>query len=269
MRHIYLFLLFLFSTSVFASESFGGIGVTVYGNPEGLRVAEVIPNSPAFEAGLLAGDKIVEMDRHSLKGLSQDECVSKLRGIAGRPLELTVLRDGEKLFMAMRRVSLHVENIDKEALRAWYGSERDHNLDATEIQVYVESALSGNKNLLGLVNEGRLLSGEAKLQSGDLKGVFVEKENVFDAPVLAKPVQKGSALKALTRTNVVFELVAEGVTTIQIFDANGEFVFGLDAFNALKGLNQVAWDASKLPSGRYLVKIHQNNAISGHFATLR
>jgi C-terminal processing protease CtpA/Prc len=50
-----------------ADEEFGGIGVTIYQTREGVRVAEVIPGTPAAETKLQAGDVITAVDSVSLK----------------------------------------------------------------------------------------------------------------------------------------------------------------------------------------------------------
>jgi S1-C subfamily serine protease len=66
------------------------LGVVI-GNPHGILVAEVRPNGPAAEGGIMQGDSIVECDGAAVT------CPSKLlplleRGEERRPLELTVLR---------------------------------------------------------------------------------------------------------------------------------------------------------------------------------
>lgn len=62
-----------------------------------LVVTEPLPGSPAVEAGLRQGDKIVQVDGEPIKGLTLAEVVGKLRGKKDTPVRITVLReDGGK-----------------------------------------------------------------------------------------------------------------------------------------------------------------------------
>ena len=51
--------------------------------------------SPAYEAGVRAGDKILRIDEHSTQGMSIKDAVSLMRGKPGDPVGLTVLHSGE------------------------------------------------------------------------------------------------------------------------------------------------------------------------------
>ena len=53
-----------------ASESFGGIGVSIYQSYDGVKIAEIIPGTPAAESNMRAGDVIVAVDgeHHRLVG---------------------------------------------------------------------------------------------------------------------------------------------------------------------------------------------------------
>ena len=74
---------------------FEGIGAHVNMNPAGkLLIVAPIDGSPAKEAGLLAGDIILEVDGESLEGLSLMEAVSKIRGPRGTIVRLLVLHLG-------------------------------------------------------------------------------------------------------------------------------------------------------------------------------
>ena len=68
----------------------------------------MIRGGPAWEAGLKAGDQIVGVAGHSVKGLSLDEAASRLQGAEGTPVEITVLRR-RRLATKFRLVRRHVE----------------------------------------------------------------------------------------------------------------------------------------------------------------
>jgi len=77
---------------------FGGIGITV-GMDEAhnhLKVIAPMVGTPAYEAGILAGDLIMEIDDQSAEGVSPDKAVEILTGRPGTPVKLTVLHEGEE-----------------------------------------------------------------------------------------------------------------------------------------------------------------------------
>ena len=76
------------------SGQFSGVGLTVNGVKEGLRVASVLPDSPAKEADIEPNDVIVAVNGHSLRGVSEDVAVSRVKGRPGTPVTLTVRSGG-------------------------------------------------------------------------------------------------------------------------------------------------------------------------------
>jgi carboxyl-terminal processing protease len=72
---------------------FGGIGIQI-GIKEGvLTVIAPIEDTPAFKAGIKAGDKIIKIDGKTTKDMNINEAVSKMRGPKGKPVTLTIQRD--------------------------------------------------------------------------------------------------------------------------------------------------------------------------------
>lgn len=74
-----------------------GIGALVFVKDGWLTVASPLEDSPAFKAGLMADDRIVEIEGDSTYGRSADECVDLLSGEIGTPVDIIVERNGERL----------------------------------------------------------------------------------------------------------------------------------------------------------------------------
>jgi len=80
--------------SISMEGEFSGLGVTIGITDDWLTIISPLEGSPAFAAGILAGDKIVEIEGESTEGILVDEAVSKLRGRSGTDVTITVVRHG-------------------------------------------------------------------------------------------------------------------------------------------------------------------------------
>ena len=83
-----------------------GIGVDVLPDPRGLRIEGVFPGSPAARAGLTRGTLIVAVGSRSLAGHSADFASSLIRGPAGTKVRLTVISNGKRRNVTMRRANI-------------------------------------------------------------------------------------------------------------------------------------------------------------------
>jgi len=71
-----------------------GIGAEMGIRKNQLTVISPLENSPAKNAGIKAGDKILKVDDEFTAGMTLDEAVNKIRGPQGTEVRLTVARDG-------------------------------------------------------------------------------------------------------------------------------------------------------------------------------
>jgi carboxyl-terminal processing protease len=86
-----------------ALEDGAGVPCDVIGPGCRLRVVEVLADSPALGAGLLADDVVVEVDGEPLAGRSIDDAVALVRGPRDSEVTLTLLRDRDELRLSIRR----------------------------------------------------------------------------------------------------------------------------------------------------------------------
>lgn len=76
---------------------FGGLGITIGIKDTMLTVIAPMEGTPAFRAGLLSGDKIMEINGDSTDGLALDEAVKKLRGDPGTKVRIKIFRPKTQL----------------------------------------------------------------------------------------------------------------------------------------------------------------------------
>jgi carboxyl-terminal processing protease len=81
------------------SGEFGGVGMYINkplsrsdGSPRYIEVVSPIEGTPAFRAGVEAGDRIKEVEGESTADLAVDEVVDRLRGAPGSDVSITILR---------------------------------------------------------------------------------------------------------------------------------------------------------------------------------
>ena len=92
---------------------FGGLGIEITIKDELLTIITPIDGTPAFNAGLQAGDRIVKIDGELTRGITLLEAVKKLRGKPKTSVTLTVFRDGETELkeVAVERAIITIESI--------------------------------------------------------------------------------------------------------------------------------------------------------------
>ena len=73
--------------------SFGGIGIEITILKDVLTVVSPIEDTPAFQAGIKAGDQIIKIDGQSTKDITIVEAVKKLRGPKDTKVTLTIMRE--------------------------------------------------------------------------------------------------------------------------------------------------------------------------------
>lgn len=89
------------------SGEFGGIGIEISVEDGLLTIISPIEDTPAWKAGILPGDKIVEIDGTSTKGMSLVDAAQKMKGKNGEKIKLGIMRDAfeePKVFTIKRDV---------------------------------------------------------------------------------------------------------------------------------------------------------------------
>lgn len=75
---------------------FGGLGIQISIKDKKLVIIAPIEDTPAWRAGLKAGDHIYKIDGEPTKDMTLSDAVKKMRGQKGTEVTLTILREGEK-----------------------------------------------------------------------------------------------------------------------------------------------------------------------------
>lgn len=96
------------------SGHFVGIGVEIYAGDDGyIVVSSVTPGGPAEAAGILAEDKITEVDGESITGKTAADVSALVKGEEGTDVTLTIFREntGEVLEKTVTRQDIQVQTV--------------------------------------------------------------------------------------------------------------------------------------------------------------
>lgn len=74
---------------------FGGLGIVVGQREGALTVISPIDDTPAYKAGIKAGDIILKIDDKATINMSLSDAVDIMRGLKGTPIDLTIVRKNE------------------------------------------------------------------------------------------------------------------------------------------------------------------------------
>ncbi len=81
--------------------SFGGLGIEISIKDKILTVISPIEDTPAFKAGIQAGDMIIRIDGKDIYGISINEAVKLLRGPRGSKVVLSIKRKTRKKLLTI------------------------------------------------------------------------------------------------------------------------------------------------------------------------
>src|SRR5476651_2489716 len=102
---------------------FVGLGIEIGLSEDGyIKIVSPIEDSPAYRAGIKAGDLITRLDTTPVKGLSLDESVKKMRGEPHTNVSLTILRKGEAepLVFNITREEIHQKSVKGKIVEPGY-----------------------------------------------------------------------------------------------------------------------------------------------------
>lgn len=142
--------------------AFGGLGIEISIKDGVLTVISPIEDTPAFKAGIKAGDQILKIDEKFTKDLNINDAVKRMRGVKGTKVTLTIMREGfekPKEFPLMRDI-IQVKSVRSTLMDGGYA--------------YVRIAQFQEKTDEDLIKALKALKEQNK---GELKGLVMDLRN--------------------------------------------------------------------------------------------
>jgi carboxyl-terminal processing protease len=169
--------------------SFTGIGVSIEIDPETrrLKVLAPLPGSPAYAAGILPGDTILEVDGKSTEGLSRDQSVEALQGRPGTSVTLSILhRNADKpVDITLTRTVIELPSVLGDTRKpddSWdFMLDKEHKIGYVRISNFVQDTAEDVKKALDqLRDEGmKALVLDLRDDPGGLLSAAVEVSDLF------------------------------------------------------------------------------------------
>ena len=102
---------------------FGGLGIEVGMENGFVKVISPIDDTPAYRAGLQAGDLIIKMDNTPIKGMDLSDAIKLMRGKVGTDINLTIVREGAEapFEVIVTRDIITVKSVRSRTLESGYG----------------------------------------------------------------------------------------------------------------------------------------------------
>ena len=103
--------------------SYTGVGLEVSTTGGQVTVVAPIDDTPAERAGILSGDTITAINGKPVTSEEPHGTITKMRGRAGTPVSITVIREGEEepITFELRRENIHVASVRHEILEPAIG----------------------------------------------------------------------------------------------------------------------------------------------------
>jgi carboxyl-terminal processing protease len=165
-------------------DGFGGIGITLDIHENDVRIAGVMPDTPAATAGLIAGDRIVALDGVPVEQLTPADIRKHLRGPAKTLVQIAVARNGiaAPLMIAVQRARIVPDTVSlkEKGDIAWLKVNLFNQQTGARLGELLKQAhREMGDNLRGIVLDLRDNPGGLLDQSVDVVSLFVQKGDVL------------------------------------------------------------------------------------------
>ena len=93
---------------------FGGVGIRFLIHDDSLVATDVLEDSPSIRAGMLPGDRLIQVDGENITGpeVTNQKVMTMLKGLEGTEVKVKVFRNGETKDLSIVRGSIPVSSID-------------------------------------------------------------------------------------------------------------------------------------------------------------
>ena len=249
------------------SGTYHGLGIVISLRDGFLTVISPMEGTPAYRMGIMAGDRIIEIDDQTTEGMSLNDAVDRMRGPKGTAVELTIARgrDFRRLEFDLVRDKIELKSVpysfvDEQKVGyirvSQFAEETTHDLEQALVKVEREGArgliLDLRANPGGLLTQavevsehfvggGKLVVETRGRQKSQNRGYTSRARSVYSATPVIVLVNGGSASAS--------EIVAGAIQDWDLGLILGTTTFGKGSVQTVVGLSDGS--AIKLTTAKY------------------
>src|SRR5690349_5357115 len=176
---------------------FVGLGIEVGMEDGYVKVISPIEDSPAFKAGLKAGDLITRLDSTPVKGMTLDEAVKRMRGEPNTKITLTIARKDEDkpIIITITRQEIRVQSVKAKIVEpgyAWLRVSQFQEPTVDDMAKKIAALYAQDPNLKGLVLDLRNDPGGVLPGAIGVSAAFLPKDVVVTSTNGQLPDSKAS-----------------------------------------------------------------------------
>jgi len=246
---------------------FGGLGIVISKRDGALTIISPIDDTPAFEAGVQAGDIILKINNDSTLNMSLSDAVDIMRGKVGTPIEITIVRKGEAKPLKIKIIrdiikikSVYAKTINDDILYLRISSFMDMKI-STELKKFIKEHSKTTKSIILdlrnnpggqlsqaietvnlFVNSGVIVSQKGRNKKQDEFFKATRGTTVTDVPMVVL-VNGGSASAS--------EIVAGGLQDLKRAVIVGRTTFGKGSVQRIIPIVKDGSEAIKLTIAKY------------------
>lgn len=164
---------------------FGGLGIEVTMENGFVKVVSPIDDTPAFKAGILAGDYITHIDDVAVMGMTLNDAVDKMRGKVGTSIKINVRREGVDgpLDFTLKRDVIRIKSVKHRIEQNNVGYIRvttfnQNTVDGVEAAIADIRKQVGDEKLIGYILDLRNNPGGLLDQAIGLSDLFLDKGEI-------------------------------------------------------------------------------------------
>lgn len=155
---------------------FGGLGIVIGKRDGALTIISPIDDTPAYKAGVKAGDIILKIDDKSTLNMSLSDAVDIMRGLKGTPIEITLVRKGETepLKIKIVRDIIKIQSVYSKTINDEYLYLRISSFMDMKVSRELKKAIKENSDKKGIILDLRNNPGGQLSQAIETVDLFID-----------------------------------------------------------------------------------------------
>ncbi|MBI2083625.1 MAG: S41 family peptidase [Deltaproteobacteria bacterium] len=176
---------------------FGGVGIEVTMKDNILTVVSPIEGTPAYEAKIREGDKILKIDEVSTREMTLPDAVKRMRGKRGSKITLTIKRENREPFnVTLIRNIIRIQSVRSELIEGGYGYLRISSFQEETGKELEKSLKKFKEPLRGLIIDLRNNPGGLLDQAIEVADRFLKEGTIVSTVSRNEETDKQEAVKA-------------------------------------------------------------------------